>query len=545
MTKTTDRKKTAGLLAVVVLNLVVLLYLGRYAARSIQAARAEMATGLEWGDAAPVQEPVRTLEDGVLSLRPKAPATTTFLFFFDPTAAAGAQAIARELAASELASGRYQGLGIFQGSEEEWRAVASQDFRDLSIVPDPEGVIRAAFKIPSTDGASYTVAIDREARVRLFVNSLVRAALLLDFLDPEHPEPMALAESGNGSEPWQIAPFLSEADPPSRELSSSITQAAEPGDSIEGRLFVNLRRESRRGAGRLRRGADGSLYASSRRRHRVWKVSPDLREWRTLGGFGQGPGDFVMPYDLDVDTRGNVFVVERGNLRLQKLSPDGEPLFRVPLDANASSVTVFPEGGLSVANSKSGSQILRFDESRQRFTPWVEFRSFPWLRDRIETHFAAPEDRQSYLENFEMALNEVYIRSAASGRLYALSVWEPTLRAYDPRGQLVLELPFEFHGLGEKTEEFHQTLDEMLSTGAVGVPLIFQDLAIDPAEETAALAVSSSCPGIVLVKLREQETLQLCLIDPEGEPFEPGTIAPTGDGRWLVANELGVFSFEM
>ena len=549
MTQPPDKKKTAFLLAVVALNLVALAFLGRYAALSVKKARGEMASGLEWGDRVALPEPVRTLEDGILSLRPQAPATTTFLFFFGPAAAASAQAIASELAASEFASGRYQSLGIFSGSSEDWRTDAAQELPGLPIVPDPEGHIRAAFEIPQADGASYTVAIDREARVRLFLKSLVSADLLLDSLGLQAPGSALSAAPESGSEPREITPVPSAEDPPPRRLASSAIAAAELGDpvgsSIEGQLSVNLRRESKRGAGRLRSGADGYLYASSRRRHRVWKVSPDLREWRRLGGFGQGPRTFMMPYDLDVDARGNVFVVERGNQRLQKLGPDGESLYRIPLDPNPSSVAVGPEGSLAVANSTSGARVLRLDESRKRFEPLVEFRSFPWIATRIETLFEDPEDRKIYLENSELALNEVYVRSAPSGRLYALSVWEPTLRAYDPRGQLVLEVPFEFNGLDEKTAEFHRTLDETLSTGALGVLLIFQDLAIGPAEKTAAVAVSGSCPGVVLVSLRGLGTSQLCLIDPEGEPYEPGTITATRDGRWLVANELGVFSFEI
>ncbi len=252
-----------------------------------------------------------------------------------------------------------------------------------------------------------------------------------------------------------------------------------------------------------------------------------------------------MPYDLDIDGQGNVFVVERGNLRLQKLSPSGDALLQFPLDPNASSVAALPNGRLAVANAKSGARILRFEESLVKPEPFVEFRSFPWLRDRIEILIVDLVDRRNTFEKSEMALNEVYLESGPSGRLYVLSVWEPILQAYDSKAKLILELPFEFQGLIEKTEEFHQTLDEMLAAGALGVRLIFQDLAIDPAETTAAVVVSGECPGVVLVAIRDQATLELCLLDPEGEPFAPGTIAPTRDGRWLVANELGIFSFKM
>ncbi|MEM7585132.1 MAG: hypothetical protein AAF560_17205, partial [Acidobacteriota bacterium] len=181
------KKTTAFLIAVVVLNLVALVAMGRFALSSVERARAEMAAGLGWGDAIPWQEPVLTLDRGAVSLRPQAPATTTFLFFIDAVAVDGVQTVARDLAAVEAAEGTYRALAIFQGSEEQWRAIAPPEPPGLSIVPDPDDAIRSAFRIDSANGASTTVAVDQEARIGLFLSHLVHAGLLLDFLGFEAP----------------------------------------------------------------------------------------------------------------------------------------------------------------------------------------------------------------------------------------------------------------------------------------------------------------------------------------------------------------------
>ena len=86
--------------------------------------------------------------------------------------------------------------------------------------------------------------------------------------------------------------------------------------------------------------------------------------------------------------------------------------------------------------------------------------------------------------------------------------WFLPLNSETPRASSFWSFPSSSTASARRPKSFARPLDEMLSTGALGVLLLFQDLTIDPAEETAALAVSGTCPGIVLVKIREQETLQ-------------------------------------
>jgi sugar lactone lactonase YvrE len=75
----------------------------------------------------------------------------------------------------------------------------------------------------------------------------------------------------------------------------------------------------------------GDIYVSEEAGNRVQKLSSTgqpLAQWGTLGS---GPGQFNVPYDLALDTSGNVYVSEPapfapGNHRIQKFSPTGVPL---------------------------------------------------------------------------------------------------------------------------------------------------------------------------------------------------------------------------
>ncbi|REJ66437.1 MAG: hypothetical protein DWQ31_15380 [Planctomycetota bacterium] len=75
-------------------------------------------------------------------------------------------------------------------------------------------------------------------------------------------------------------------------------------------------------------GPDDHLLVADTHYARVLVYSPEgeLLPERTIGGTrGQGPGEFGLVTDAVVDSAGNVYVAERGDLdRIQKFSPQGE-----------------------------------------------------------------------------------------------------------------------------------------------------------------------------------------------------------------------------
>jgi DNA-binding beta-propeller fold protein YncE len=57
--------------------------------------------------------------------------------------------------------------------------------------------------------------------------------------------------------------------------------------------------------------------------NRIVKFSADGRYLLEWGTTGSGPGQFSTPHDLAIDSRGRVFVGDRGNSRVQIFQPDG------------------------------------------------------------------------------------------------------------------------------------------------------------------------------------------------------------------------------
>lgn len=70
---------------------------------------------------------------------------------------------------------------------------------------------------------------------------------------------------------------------------------------------------------------DGTLYVSDGYGNaRVHKFTPDGTLLLSWGRPGDGPGQFITPHDVYVDTAGLVYVADRQNCRIQIFSPQGE-----------------------------------------------------------------------------------------------------------------------------------------------------------------------------------------------------------------------------
>jgi streptogramin lyase len=59
---------------------------------------------------------------------------------------------------------------------------------------------------------------------------------------------------------------------------------------------------------------------------RIMKFSPDGKFIKTWGKPGSGPGDFNLPHGLAFDSKGRLFVCDRGNNRLQIFDQEGKLL---------------------------------------------------------------------------------------------------------------------------------------------------------------------------------------------------------------------------
>ena len=88
---------------------------------------------------------------------------------------------------------------------------------------------------------------------------------------------------------------------------------------------------------------------------RVLKFSKDGKLTKTWGTFGHGPDDLDQPHALAMDSRGRLFVGDRGNNRIKIFNQDGKLLDTWYQFSRPSGIYIDAHDTIYVADSESGS----------------------------------------------------------------------------------------------------------------------------------------------------------------------------------------------
>jgi sugar lactone lactonase YvrE len=86
---------------------------------------------------------------------------------------------------------------------------------------------------------------------------------------------------------------------------------------------------------------------------RISKFSKDGKFIKTWGKLGSGPGEFRTPHSLAIDSRGRLFVADRGNVRLQIFDQSGKFLEETKAFSRLSGIFIDKNDNLYGADSES------------------------------------------------------------------------------------------------------------------------------------------------------------------------------------------------
>jgi hypothetical protein len=82
--------------------------------------------------------------------------------------------------------------------------------------------------------------------------------------------------------------------------------------------------------------AEGNLYVLDTGNHRIQKFSPEGEFLATIGRKGQGPGEFNFPGSLDIDKQGNLIVASPYIKRIQVINAAGQEIHGVTITGDFS-----------------------------------------------------------------------------------------------------------------------------------------------------------------------------------------------------------------
>ncbi len=95
--------------------------------------------------------------------------------------------------------------------------------------------------------------------------------------------------------------------------------------------------------------------------HRVVIISPKDNIVAAFGKMGKGSGEFNGPLDVAADGKGNYYVADSGNNRMQWLNAEGKVLKTFNYDGSVPAVAVDKEGRIYVAISSNDSRVRVYD----------------------------------------------------------------------------------------------------------------------------------------------------------------------------------------
>lgn len=72
----------------------------------------------------------------------------------------------------------------------------------------------------------------------------------------------------------------------------------------------------------MARDAKGFLYVVDMGNNRILKIDKNGEVVDAIGTFGEGPGQFNMPFGIAVDKEGNILVADTANYRIQKFNEE-------------------------------------------------------------------------------------------------------------------------------------------------------------------------------------------------------------------------------
>jgi hypothetical protein len=178
----------------------------------------------------------------------------------------------------------------------------------------------------------------------------------------------------------------------------------------------------------------GNMYILDSGNHRIQKFTPDGQYITTIGNKGQGPGEFVYPLSLDVDSDAYLYISDPGNQRVQVLKPDGK-------DHKTISFTKDPAGILRVFDS--GLMIMGRGAFFFSFSPpsFEEDQELPQIirvlnsDGDVERSFGEQLDYKDFLTN--RVGNRFHFTIDKDKNTYVAFDYQNRIEKYSPDGKIL------------------------------------------------------------------------------------------------------------
>jgi sugar lactone lactonase YvrE len=180
----------------------------------------------------------------------------------------------------------------------------------------------------------------------------------------------------------------------------------------------------------IARDSAGNLYILDMGNRRIQKLSSEGKFIKTIGRPGQGPGEFQAPFSLDVDGKDLIFVCDALNRLVQVFEADGRPIRSIKLaESGIFQIRRLPSGLIVKGGEPNLRDLLK---NPKKIPPLLELID---LNGNVKKSFGEATDYKDSLVN--STANKFALETDGEGNIYLGFWYQNRIDKYSPEGALL------------------------------------------------------------------------------------------------------------
>lgn len=176
----------------------------------------------------------------------------------------------------------------------------------------------------------------------------------------------------------------------------------------------------------------GNIYVLDSGNHRIQKFSHEGKYITTIGNKGQGPGEFIYPLSLDIDSNGYLYISDSNNKRIQVLEPGSKEHKTIKMTGDPPGVIRISRSGEIIMG---GGGFISFGIGEDKDITLPKLLKVLNQEGKVQKEFGEQKDYKEFLMN-KMG-NQFHFTLDKYNNIYVAFDFQNRIDKYSPDGKLL------------------------------------------------------------------------------------------------------------
>ncbi len=188
------------------------------------------------------------------------------------------------------------------------------------------------------------------------------------------------------------------------------------------------------------RDRKGNIYILDSGNHRIQKFSPSGKYLETFGEEGQGPAEYKMPISMDIDSEDKLYISDIGNLRSQIIDQSGRHYKTISFEKPPGVFRVSSNSEMRMGGSGMLGGPMMMTMERQESPDQIKPQLIKYLdtNGELKKYYAEPSEYNDFMLNrrgnfFHFILDK-------DDNTYISFDFQNRIEKYSPDGKLLLKI---------------------------------------------------------------------------------------------------------